>query len=77
MLTGFEITFSTAMTAASAGNASNYQVDWISTKKVKKQKKPVQVFHPLPITVMYDAATDTVDLILKGTQAFSQGEGSR
>jgi hypothetical protein len=61
------------MNLASAGNSNNYQVDWISTKKVKKQKQPVQVFHPLPITVNYDAATDTAELILKGSQAFAKG----
>ena len=61
------------MNLASAGNSSNYQVDWISTKKVKKQKRPVQAFHQLPITVKYDAATDTADLILTGKQSFPKG----
>ena len=71
VLTGFELTFSTAMNPSTAGSPSNYQVEWTSTKIVKKKKK--QIFHLLPITVKYTAATDTVDLLIKGTQAFASG----
>ena len=71
VLTGFEIIFSTAMNPATAGSASNYKVDSISTKRVKK--KPVQVLHPVPITVKYSAASDSVSLLLKGSQAFATG----
>jgi hypothetical protein len=71
VLTGFEIEFSTTMNPATAGNASNYQVAWISTKRVKK--KPMQVLHPVPISVQYNAASDSVNLLLAGTQAFKDG----
>ena len=33
VLSGFELEFSTAMNPATAGNASNYQVDWVSIKE--------------------------------------------
>jgi hypothetical protein len=71
ILTGFEIEFSTAMNPASVGNAGNYQVDWISTKRA--QKKPKHVLHPVPIRAQYNAAGDSVNLLLEGTQAFKDG----
>ena len=71
VITGFEIQYSTAMNQATAGSPGNYQVDWISTKRVKK--KPTQILHPLAITVDYNAATDSVDLMLAGKQAFADG----
>ena len=71
VLTGFELDFSAAMDPATAGNAANYQLDWTSTKTVKK--KHVTILHPVPFTVRYDAATDAVNLILSGKQAFAKG----
>jgi hypothetical protein len=71
VLTGFEIEYSTTMNPATTGNPSNYQVDWISIRRVKK--KQVQVLHPLPISVQYTAATDSVELLLNGSQAFTKG----
>jgi hypothetical protein len=59
------------MNPATARNANNYQVDWISTRRVKK--KLTQVLHPLAIRVDYNAATDSVDLMLAGKQAFTDG----
>ena len=70
-MTGFELEFNTAMNPASAGDASNYKVDWVSVKRVKRKK--VQVFHPVPISVDYNAATHSVNLLLSGKQAFTQG----
>jgi hypothetical protein len=71
VLTGFELDFSTAMTPATAGNANNYQVAWMSSRRVKK--KVTQVAHPVPFRVQYDAATHAVSLLLAGKQAFAQG----
>ncbi len=71
ILTGFEIEYSAAMDPATAGSSSNYQVDWISTKRMKK--KTELVYHQLPIKVQYNAATDSVNLLLAGTQAFAKG----
>ena len=72
VLTGFSLSFSTAMNAATAGNPNNYQLDWISTKKQKK-KPPKQILHQMLITVDYNAATDSVTLTFKGKQAFTDG----
>jgi hypothetical protein len=70
-LTGFRLDFSTTMNPATAGNAGNYQVDWISTRRVKK--KVVQILHPVPFHVQYDATSDSVSLLLSGKQAFARG----
>jgi hypothetical protein len=59
------------MDPATAGKSNNYHVDWISTKRVNR--KLVQVLNPLPLSVTYSAATDSVSLLLKGTQAFADG----
>ena len=71
VLTGFELKFSTAMNPATAGNIANYLVAWTSTKKVKK--KIVQVFHPVPLTVQYHTSNNSVDLLVRGKQAFATG----
>jgi hypothetical protein len=71
VLTGFSIDYSAAMDPATAGNAANYQVDWISTKHIKRKK--VQVLHPVPIRVVYDAMDHSVSLLLSGKQAFAHG----
>jgi hypothetical protein len=70
-LTGFRLDFSTAMDPATAGNAANYQVDWISTRRAKKQV--VNILHPVPFHVQYDAATQSVSLLLSGRRAFAKG----
>jgi hypothetical protein len=70
-LTGFRLVFSTAMNPATAGNVGNYQVDWISTRRVKK--KVVKILHPVPFHVQYDAATHSVSLLLSGKRAFAEG----
>ncbi len=71
VLTGFSIDFSAAMNPATAGNAANYQVDWVSIKRVKRKK--AQVLHPVPIRVVYDAVDHSVSLLLSGKQAFALG----
>ena len=71
VLTGFSIDYIAAMDPATAGNAANYQVDWISTKLVKRKR--AQVLHPVPIRVVYNALDQSVSLLLSGKQAFAQG----
>ena len=71
VLIGFEFQFSAAMNPATAGNAGNYQVGWFSTRRVKR--KISQVFHPVPIQVQYNAANDSVSLLLTGKQEFAKG----
>jgi hypothetical protein len=70
-LSGFRLEFSEAMDPATVGNAASYQVAWTSTKRVKK--KAVTSLHPVPASAQYNAATDSVDLVLSGKQAFAQG----
>jgi hypothetical protein len=49
--------FSTAMNPGTAGSTSNYQVAWISTKKVRK--KLVQVVHPVSVLSVTPNSSDT------------------
>jgi uncharacterized repeat protein (TIGR01451 family) len=71
VLTGFDFTFSAALKEASATKA-NFQLDLITTKKVKKKVKTI--LHPFTkFTVSYIPASDSVDLTLIGTQTFPTG----
>jgi hypothetical protein len=71
-LSGFGLKLDVALNAASAGNAANYQIDTITTKKVKKKTK--QILHAFTnFTVKYDALSDTVDITLGGKQTFPTG----
>jgi RHS repeat-associated protein len=71
ILSGFEIEYSSAMNASAAGNAANYQVDRASTKRVHRKK--VTVLHRVPVTVNYNAMTNSASLRITGKQAFAQG----
>ena len=72
ILTGFALEFSASLTTASAENPTNYQLDTITTKKVKK--KVTTILHPITkFTVSYIPTTDSVDLTLIGTQTFPTG----
>ena len=71
VLTGFKLEFNEAMNAATAGNATNYEVDWVSTKRVKKTTK--KIYHPLPIRVQYSDSDHSVTLTLSTKQAFAKG----
>ena len=71
VLMGFEFDFSAAMNPSSAGNPSNYEVDWISSKRVKR--KHATQLHSLPVIVQYSAATDAVTVLLTEKQTFNQG----
>jgi hypothetical protein len=75
VLTGFELDFSTAMNPETAGNANNYQVAWMSSRRAKK--KVTRVAHPVPFRVQYDAATHAVSLLLAGKQPSRRGVRSR
>jgi hypothetical protein len=69
VLTGFAIDYSTAMNAATAGDAANYQVEWMSTKRIKRKR--VNVLQPVPIRVQYNPSDDSVTLLLSQKQAFA------
>ena len=49
VLAGYTIDFSTKLNASSAGNPGNYQVDSVTTKRVKREVEPA--LHPIGFTV--------------------------
>ncbi len=72
VLTGFSLTFNAALNSGAAMIPGNYQLDNVTTKKVKK--KVTTILKPITkFTISYVSATDTVDLNLIGTQAFATG----
>ncbi len=72
VLTGFVFDFSEALNPSRATIAANYQVDTVSTKRIKKQTR--RILHPITgFAVAYSAATDSVTLTFTGKQAFRTG----
>jgi MBG domain (YGX type)/Bacterial Ig-like domain (group 3)/MBG domain len=72
VLSGFALDFGVALNATAAENAANYQVDAVTTKKIKKKKETI----PQPITnftVSYLAASDAVEITLGSAQTFPSG----
>ena len=70
-LVGFQLNFNTAMNPGTAGSAANYQLNMITTKKVKK--KIQQVLKPVGFQVSYNAGNNSVQLTLIGKQTFPKG----
>jgi hypothetical protein len=71
-LVGYEIDFSEKLSASSANLPSNYQVDTISTKNVKKKK--ITNLQPLAgFTVSYNDAHQSVNLLFASPQSFKTG----
>jgi hypothetical protein len=72
VLTGFVFDFSEALNSSSAMSNSNYQVDTIATKRVKKQTR--RIVHPITgFSLAYSVANDSVTLTLAGKQTFRTG----
>ena len=72
VLTGFSFTFQDAFDASGAANPVNYQIDRITTKKVKR--KTERVLHPITdFTVDYSAASGEAIIVLTGKQTFPDG----
>jgi hypothetical protein len=72
ILTGFEFGFSDALNPSSATSGTNYQVDTITTKRVKNQAR--RILHPIAsFSVAYNAANDSVTLTFAGKQTFRTG----
>ena len=67
VLSGFVFDFSDPLNPSSAANPANYQVDTITTKRVKKQTR--RILHPITsFSVAYGAANDSVTLTFAGKQ---------
>jgi hypothetical protein len=69
----FVFQFSTTMNPATVGNPNNYQVDWTSTKRVKK--KTVPLLHPIGVqSAKYSVSTNLVVLLTSAsTKTFAKG----
>jgi hypothetical protein len=70
-LTGYTISYSTAMDPASTANPGNYALAWTSTKRVKK--KTVSVLHPIAVSATYSSSKDSVTLTMGSKQKFKKG----
>ncbi len=72
VLSGFLFDFSEALSPTSATSAANYQVDTITTKRVKKQTR--RILHPITsFSIAYSAASDSVALTFTVKQTFRTG----
>jgi hypothetical protein len=72
VLTGFVFDFSEALNPSSATSNTNYQVDTIATKRLKKQTR--RIVHPITgFSVAYSVANDSVTLTFAGKQTFRTG----
>jgi hypothetical protein len=70
-LVGFEILFSAALDPNRAQDAGNYTVTQTMIRMVKHHRTTVA--QPIPIRVMYDAATHPVSLMLASKAPFAKG----
>ncbi|MFI5456862.1 MAG: ELWxxDGT repeat protein [Isosphaerales bacterium] len=71
VLAGYTIEFNTKLNASSATDTGNYQVDSVNTKRVKRQVEPI--LRPIGFTVSYDAASESVSVMMPGKQTFRSG----
>ena len=72
VLSGFLFDFSEPLDPSSATNNANYQVDTITTKRVKKQTR--RILHQLTsFSVSYSAANDSVTLTFAGKPELQDG----
>ena len=72
VLSGFALDFSVPLNAASASNTANYQVDTVTTMRVKR--KIETILHPIKnFTVSYVAASDAIQIKLGATETFPTG----
>jgi len=72
ILTGFSLIFNQPLDEAAASRVSNYEVDTVMTRRVKK--KVLRNLMPIRnFTVSYAASNDSVTLTLTRTQTFPAG----
>ena len=72
VLSGFRLNFNLPLDAAAATKVSNYELDTVTTKRVKKKLVPV-LQSVKKFTVTYTPSSDSVSLTLTGTQTFPTG----
>jgi hypothetical protein len=72
VLTGFVLDFNAPLDPAAASSPANYQIDTVTTRKVKKTVQ--RILHPISnFTVSYTPANHAVALTLAGNQTFPTG----
>jgi hypothetical protein len=72
VLSAFVFDFSEPLDPTSAASGGNYQIDTVTTKRVKKQTR--RILHPITsFSVAYSAANDSVTLTFAGKQTFRTG----
>ena len=72
VLSGFEFDFSGPLNSASATTPGNFQVDTVSTKRVKKLTK--RVLHPITkFSTSYNASNNSITLKFVPSQTFKTG----
>ncbi len=72
VLSDFTVEFGVPLNAADAAIRANYQLDTVTTKKVKK--KTETILHPITkFTVSYVAASDAVEIKLGAAETFPTG----
>jgi hypothetical protein len=72
VLTGFTLKFNMPLSAAAVSNRGNYQLDNVTTRKVKKSVQRI-LRSIANFTVKYTPASDSVTLSLVGSQTFPTG----
>ncbi len=72
VLSGFTLDFSVPLNAASASNPANYQLDTVTTKRVKKKIKTT--LHSITrFTLSYVTASDAIEIKLGAKETFPTG----
>ncbi len=72
VFSGFEFDFSGALNSASATTPSNFQVDTVTTKRVKKVTK--RILHPITkFSTSYNSSNNSITLKLAPSQIFKTG----
>ena len=72
VLSGFEFDFSGPLNSASATTPGNFQVDTVTTKRVKKLTK--RVLHPITrFSTTYNSSNNSITLKLVPSQTFKTG----
>jgi hypothetical protein len=67
----FKLQYSAAMNVTTAGLVSNYQMNSVTTKRVKK--KTVTILTPVKFTESYNPSNNTVTLTVSGKNPFVKG----
>ncbi len=72
MLSGFTVDFGVPLDAAGAANRADFQLDTVTTKRVKKKSETI--LHPITkFTVSYVAASNAVEIKLGAAETFPTG----